>query len=78
MTMCDCLHLINEKLAAYNTAVSSTLALQNGALKMVGVRIETYKRDTTKRGTAMSLTASYCPFCGVKYETDLAYQEDDR
>ena len=66
--MCDCITLVNEKLAEYNTQLSLTIALRDGTLKVEGVRIETHKINDKQRGKPMAITAAYCPFCGEKYE----------
>lgn len=66
--MCNCINMINDKLVEYNTAVTTTIALQDNKLQVAGVRVETHKTDTSKRGKPVSLTAAFCPFCGGKYE----------
>lgn len=68
--MCDCLNMVNKQLKESNTRVESTIAIQNGQLRFVGVKLSTTRLDGTKRGKAvMSVTAAFCPFCGEKYPT---------
>jgi len=60
--MCDCLATINRDLVEHNTKIM---------LPMIGRRrpfVETMKLDAKKRVTAVKVIASYCPFCGEKYE----------
>ena len=68
--MCDCMKLINDELAQYNTRIIPVMALRDGTFHMAGVRIETEKIDSKKRGRPKRLVASYCPFCGKKYEDE--------
>lgn len=68
--MCDCMKQINDELAQYNTRLDPVMALRDGTLHMAGVRIETVKIDSKKRGRPKRLVASYCPFCGKKYDVE--------
>jgi hypothetical protein len=68
--MCDCIKRINEYLEPKNTQVTPTIAVSGNTFQFLGVRIETQKIDTSKRGKPVSLIAAYCPFCGQKYEQE--------
>lgn len=68
--MCECIRLINEQLEERNTHISRKIAYKDGELKVLGAVIETYKIDSKKRGKPFTLLASYCPFCGEKYDSD--------
>ncbi len=62
--MCDCVKKTNALLAQYNTRL---------VLPMIGpqrVLIETTKADNQKRGKPASMFASFCPFCGERYQAD--------
>lgn len=66
--MCDCMKLINDELAQYNTRIIPVMVLREGQFQTVGVRVETEKVNPKQRGRPKRLVASYCPFCGEKYE----------
>ena len=62
--MCDCIELMDEQLLPHNTILNITMTLSNAPVR---VRVETLKLNKSKRNGPVSLTATYCPFCGVKY-----------
>lgn len=65
--MCDCMDTVNVKLAEHNTKIE---------LPWFGPqlpRIITMKADQKKRGKPMGIFATFCPFCGEKYQ-----QNEDR
>jgi hypothetical protein len=71
--MCRCREKTNEKLAEYNAqiAVGFTASFEDGPVRKMGLAppmIETEKLDKKKRGRPPILMASYCPFCGTKYD----------
>ncbi len=67
--MCDCITKMNEKLTEFNTQLNTAFSFKYGEM---GVRIETFKRDPVKRGKAIAVIASYCPFCSEKYDPGTA------
>ncbi len=65
---CDCMKLVNEKLAAHNGRLATGFQMTaNMGIKM-RLLLATEKLDKTKRKPVPSVTASYCPFCGTKAE----------
>ncbi len=61
--MCNCIEEINKALADKNTSIEVNWL--DEAAKAI---VSTVKIDTKKRGAPTCLFASYCPFCGCKYE----------
>lgn len=61
--MCDCANKLNETLKPFNYRLTRNLLEENPP-----VLIDIHKIETRKRTPSHSLIASYCPFCGVKYE----------
>lgn len=59
--MCDCINTTNALLAQHNTRI--TLSMFGDPIPFV----LTQKVDEKRRGKAVLLRASYCPFCGEKY-----------
>jgi len=64
--MCDCLDRLNDALAEKNTEIIYAIDIRDGAL--LGVYLQTEKIDPKKQGRRSKLIASFCPFCGRKYE----------
>ena len=70
--MCDCVEEVNEKLKETGkggTELSVTMPLDGGQRKpmlRVGKRGEPWKKPMN--GNPKFIVASYCPFCGEKYE----------
>ncbi len=69
--MCDCLNLVNAKLKAHNTRLSTGLAinLKTGACcEYPGIMHE--KIDKKLRTKQAEAILTFCPFCGVRYVAD--------
>jgi hypothetical protein len=63
---CDCIEVVNEKLKERNTALAQPLVLGDNPAKLL---VETYQIETGRgKPKAVSIFASCCPFCGVRYE----------
>jgi len=62
-----CIKAANEKLAARNTCVDVRQTF-NFSTETEGERllVATMKVDGKKRGKALAVFATYCPFCGDK------------
>lgn len=60
---CGCINMMNGRLAEHNGQLVTTLF---GTPKAV---IGSEKIISKKRGQPPVAIASYCPFCGVKYDT---------
>lgn len=70
--MCDCIEKVNVELAKENTKLTLPMVMNIKAATMrssVKTMVET-ERLTAKRGSKVwRIFATYCPFCGKKYET---------
>lgn len=64
--MCDCISKIDERLAQENSRLVITFTLGNGA--PCRVKLATEKLNPRNRNS-MGALATFCPFCGVKYES---------
>lgn len=62
--MCNCIELVDAELVEHNTQINVTMTLGQKPLR---ARVDTHKIDDHKRGRPMTVTATYCPFCGKKY-----------
>jgi len=60
---CKCVALVDKLLKPHHTRVVTTLFSGR-----VGIRTE-LDEDAPKRTRAVSVVATFCPFCGVKYPT---------
>ena len=68
--MCDCVEKINKQLKDHNTRISTSMTISRDlSTTGVGLQVTTHKIDTKIRKPAMSLLASFCPFCGKKWGT---------
>lgn len=67
--MCDCITQVNEQLRKHRTELDVTIAYPPNVLVMAKVSTYIPYGLKTKRGQKpMSITATYCPFCGKKYK----------
>ena len=57
---CGCAKMVQASLAELNTTLVTTLFTGQ-------VLLRTEKTDTRKRGRAIAVVASFCPFCGAAY-----------
>lgn len=63
--MCNCIERVDEMLKEKNACLVATISLGNYPSR-VGLMIEKY--DPKKRGRLPSMVATFCPFCGAKYQ----------
>ena len=66
--MCECVKLVNVKLAHHNGKVATGFMLTGDMGIKMRVLIATEKVDKARRKPVPPLTASFCPFCGTKVE----------
>lgn len=77
--MCNCIDVVNAKLAAHNTRITEPLFvfLKPGEKSVRRVFVETDRIESGRgKPKAQAMFASYCPFCGERYETAEATVED--
>ena len=63
--MCECIKIVNEQLAEYNTQILLPMFIVGGGV--VKPFVETVKLDEKKRVKPRRMFATYCPFCGAQY-----------
>lgn len=63
--MCDCVKIINAQLASQNTRIKEAIQIVNDGDPVGVVLIETEK-ILPKLRKHVSLSATFCPFCGIK------------
>ncbi len=69
--MCDCIEQAAQELEGTNTVldIPFRINLKTGQQLPPRLQIATCKRDSKRREKAAFILATYCPFCGEKYET---------
>lgn len=65
---CDCMTKMDEELAKHNSRLQVTITFGSGEMKAFPY-IGTKKLNTRAR-EKMGAIATFCPFCGVKYEPE--------
>lgn len=77
--MCDCIERVNEKLkeANMNTVIDLPLIISGNRFGVGRCCVETRKLDEKNRKKPVSLFATFCPFCGVKYEEKSATDNNE-
>lgn len=69
--MCDCVKKMDEALAPMNGRIAVAIGFSPDMSKMTSrLIVATEKIDKAKRKPAPTAVASFCPFCGVKLQTD--------
>lgn len=66
--MCKCVDIANRALREKNTQIEPIISLGSKLECSIGIR--TSKVDKSKRGSAVVVMATFCPFCGQKLERD--------
>jgi len=70
--MCNCIEENDKALEDLNRNTKLDIPFRfsqtNGTMKANRVKIATCKIDEKNRQKPITLLASYCPFCGEKYE----------
>jgi len=68
--MCECIQRANEMFKEHNMRIVTPMTIDDkrrlGPLPKATILTE--RLDKKKRGNPMSLVATFCPFCGVKYD----------
>ncbi len=76
--MCDCISQVQAKLeeTGKNTKLDIPITFSlTGKLGADRVTVATCKRDNKKREKPLPVFASYCPFCGERYESEEAVEQ---
>jgi hypothetical protein len=65
---CSCVKQVNEKLAENNVRLAVGLAVTKDLGVITRLLIRTEKKDRNKRTKPLNVSATFCPFCGVKFD----------
>lgn len=69
--MCDCVKLMNKKLAPKNAMLGMGLGITSDNRIIGRLLVQTEKLDRNKRGSKPpAVVASFCPFCGDEVKDD--------
>jgi len=64
---CNCVNTVNENLKPHNTKLALGFSMTQDRTMFTRLLIQTEKADKNSRVKTMSVTATFCPFCGVKF-----------
>lgn len=64
---CRCVELVNKQLSVRNARVEQRFMMSDG-FGMSAPLVQLEKIDQSKRKVLPTVIASYCPFCGRKWE----------
>jgi hypothetical protein len=70
--MCDCITLVNQRLAENNTVLSETsmINMKTGSIRQsLIIRTERLSRDKPRTRVKMVIP-SFCPFCGERVKPE--------
>lgn len=65
---CVCVETVDAELVKHNSRLHLPMFVMGGSKPKPFV--ETIKLDEKKRGKPVKMFATFCPFCGVKYEDE--------
>lgn len=65
---CECIEVVNKELAEHNTQILLPMFTVGDNVRRPFV--ETAKLDDKKRGKPLAMFATFCPFCGMRYEAN--------
>ena len=64
LKLCNCIELADRELAGRHTRLVCSLALRDSTVRAV---VATEVTEAKRGRRAMTVVATYCPFCGKKY-----------
>lgn len=64
---CNCVKTVNENLKSHNTRLSLGFSMTQDYGVISRLLIQTEKADKNSRVKMTSVAATFCPFCGVKF-----------
>ncbi len=67
---CNCRNRVDEDLAVSNARIAVGFMVSGSVMDISPPMIVLEKRDAGKRGKLPTLLATYCPFCGTRYEPE--------
>jgi hypothetical protein len=62
--MCNCISKTNATLREHNTVLALDMTFDEGGKLKLVLPVPTKKIDSRKRGPAIKLMSTFCPFCG--------------
>lgn len=66
---CNCIETLDAELASYNTRILLPIMLGSDKTARVMIRTEQIETGRGKK-KKVGMFASFCPFCGIKYEDE--------
>lgn len=68
--MCDCIRQLEALFKDTNTEFGISINFGNPDLPAVMLEVATFKKNSSLREKPKKLIATYCPMCGLKYESE--------